>query len=229
MGENLLRRRILARHFRRLICLWIPGSKEISVESRQWIDSIRARTQNRGIPPPPSIFGIITLARNSRQNTFFKELNSQNLENKELSFRGLTPWALHPLRSMIAQMLFEKQGWMSHDWRIRLWKKRWLTRWASGAGDFHSTPPRFARRALRAGSPPAGENAGVRDDPFRRKFRISHFLNLARGRPHITNAHPLAKNARRMGQPTSGCLCMAWNSKTPTSGKTGQKWGTREG
>jgi hypothetical protein len=102
--------------------LWIPGSKEISVESRQWIDSIGIGSKP-GYPPPPSIFGIITLAQNSRQNTFFKELNSQNLENKELSLRGLTLWALHPLRTMIARTGVERQGWMSHDWRIRLWKK----------------------------------------------------------------------------------------------------------
>ena len=40
--------------------------------------------KNRGIPPPPSIFRIIMLARNSRQNPDGKELKGQNLDNKGL-------------------------------------------------------------------------------------------------------------------------------------------------
>jgi hypothetical protein len=63
-------------------------------------------------------------AKNGRQKLDVKELQDQNLENKILFMRGLTLWALHPLRSMIAQLAGERQGWMSHDWRLGLWEKR---------------------------------------------------------------------------------------------------------
>src|ERR1700691_1556888 len=41
-------------------------------------------TRNRGIPPPPSLCGIITLARNPLQNPDDKELRGQNLDDKDL-------------------------------------------------------------------------------------------------------------------------------------------------
>ena len=43
-----------------------------------------------GYPPPPSIFGIFTLARNPRQNLDVKELRSQNLDSKGLLLVALT-------------------------------------------------------------------------------------------------------------------------------------------
>ena len=45
--------------------------------------------RNRGIPPPPSLSGIITLAGNSPQNPDDKELRGQNLDNKGLNRRRL--------------------------------------------------------------------------------------------------------------------------------------------
>lgn len=56
------------------------------------------RRKSGGYPPPPSIFGIIMLARNSRQNRFFKELGYQNLENKGLTRGPLGLAALRPTR-----------------------------------------------------------------------------------------------------------------------------------
>jgi hypothetical protein len=58
----------------------------------------RGCAENPGIPPPPSIFGIIMLARNSRQNPVFKELRGQNLESNGLTGAPLGLAALRPTR-----------------------------------------------------------------------------------------------------------------------------------
>src|ERR1700737_5591760 len=67
-----------------------------------------------GIPPPPQIFGIKGLARNSPQNPSFKELRGQNLDNKELRHRTMWVHATVTASTMIAERSCGRQGWMSH-------------------------------------------------------------------------------------------------------------------
>ena len=56
---------------------------------REW-GIVRSALNNRGIPSPLLISGIIELARNSPQNPDVKELRGQNLDNRGL--RGSLSW-----------------------------------------------------------------------------------------------------------------------------------------
>ncbi len=43
-----------------------------------WLPEMELSEEMRGIPPPPRIFGVMGLARNSSQNPDVKELRGQN-------------------------------------------------------------------------------------------------------------------------------------------------------
>ena len=66
-------------------------------------------------PTPPRCFGSITLAGNSPQNTFSKELRCQNPRNKGL--RGAASWLVPTVTvsTMIARGMGWAQGWMSRQ------------------------------------------------------------------------------------------------------------------
>jgi hypothetical protein len=77
----------------------LTGLPSVSIENKvtepAW-DGVLRRGRRSLFPVPPSPLGssgIITLARNSRQNTDVKELRGQNLENKRV--RGAARW-VHP-------------------------------------------------------------------------------------------------------------------------------------
>src|SRR4030088_614443 len=68
-----------------------------------------------GIPPPPQIFGVKGLPRNSPQNPSSKELRGQNLDNKGL--RASCPIGRHRSRLGHNRLISRGwEGWMSHGW-----------------------------------------------------------------------------------------------------------------
>jgi hypothetical protein len=91
-------------------CTYSPWTLWVSARNKSFGEASRVRyqgccgAQDRGIPLPPPMCGIIGLARFSPQNPDVKELTGQNLDSKGLRTVRIAPCAAVTASMIIAQV-----------------------------------------------------------------------------------------------------------------------------